>query len=464
MISLKKSWLVVGAILTWIVLAVILHSVWHNLQSPPSGDEPHYLVMARSLILDHDLDLRNDYALTNRYRDFFGGTLDTHFSIPRDGSEPKYSIHGAGIPLLVAGPMKYWGWRGAVDVMLAVAAALLMLSWLWVFKLTGSAWWSTTTAVIMASSVSYLSLAGHVFPDLIIAGLLVLALTLLRAGPKTANLMCLGLIIGVLPWIHVKTIFYVATLGILALWPLRQQWRQASAWKLAAWLIIPAAILLGLYEWSLLAWYGTLLPTKAFSSSGQLFQISPLLSLSAGLFDATKGLLVNNPAFVLILPGLVVWWWRDRRSLAVVLLLILPTLLLQTTFNDWWGGWSPTGRYWLEFLPLLLPAAGFALADLSGLLWRCFFALALLVQLKYSQIYLSLHPSWRLPSEANPVMEQIQAQHRLNFGRFLPRFSPTAAMSHAWLKSYIMALACLALMGAGLWKYRHTRISRKSLQ
>src|SRR6185503_13608863 len=45
----------------------------------PQGDEPHYLVMAQSLLRDGDLDLQNEFA-GREYAAFFAGTLQPHTS------------------------------------------------------------------------------------------------------------------------------------------------------------------------------------------------------------------------------------------------------------------------------------------------------------------------------------------------------------------------------------------------
>src|SRR5207248_9687059 len=49
---------------------------WHH--APPySGDEPHYLVVANSLITDGDVDVKNDY-LDQRYLKYTHGPIDPH--------------------------------------------------------------------------------------------------------------------------------------------------------------------------------------------------------------------------------------------------------------------------------------------------------------------------------------------------------------------------------------------------
>ena len=68
-------------------------------QVGPQGDEPHYLMVADSLLHDHDLSLEQDYA-EGRYRDFHPEPLAPHYRVRgRDGA--IYSLHAVGLSLLV---------------------------------------------------------------------------------------------------------------------------------------------------------------------------------------------------------------------------------------------------------------------------------------------------------------------------------------------------------------------------
>ena len=69
----------------WLLLpaAFAIHSaVAMRVQSQvgPEGDEPHYLMVADSLLRDHDLSLERDYA-EGRYRVFHPGDLAPHYRL-----------------------------------------------------------------------------------------------------------------------------------------------------------------------------------------------------------------------------------------------------------------------------------------------------------------------------------------------------------------------------------------------
>ena len=83
------------------------------------GDEPHYLLTAKSLVDDGSVDLLDEYR-ERSYRSFYPRTLDPH-GVLTEGrlNEP----HGIGFPLLIA-PAYAIGGATAVELWLAALAAL----------------------------------------------------------------------------------------------------------------------------------------------------------------------------------------------------------------------------------------------------------------------------------------------------------------------------------------------------
>src|SRR3954447_13872435 len=90
-----------AAFLIWLVLGVAYGSTL-GMDSVPghdyAGDEPHYLLAARSLTDDHTLDVRHDY------QDKAYGKFDPLPPRPqgrfREGA--RYEPHSIGLPLLAA--------------------------------------------------------------------------------------------------------------------------------------------------------------------------------------------------------------------------------------------------------------------------------------------------------------------------------------------------------------------------
>src|ERR1700730_15561202 len=109
--------LVVAAIPVYATLMVFLAKT-HKL--PLDGDEPHYLIMADSLVTDGDLDLKNNYERNAKSATISGPIQPHSYRQPR-GWVP---YHGAGLCFLVALPCALGG-AWAVRVALCVFTGLL---------------------------------------------------------------------------------------------------------------------------------------------------------------------------------------------------------------------------------------------------------------------------------------------------------------------------------------------------
>src|SRR5437764_11904285 len=87
-----------------------------------AGAEPHYLLTAKSLVDDGDIDLADDYRARG-YGDFYPGTLGPRGLLTRGRLDEP---HGLGFPLLIAPAFAVAGAKG-VEVFLAAVAALAVL-------------------------------------------------------------------------------------------------------------------------------------------------------------------------------------------------------------------------------------------------------------------------------------------------------------------------------------------------
>jgi len=87
---------------------------------PPSGDEPHYLIMADSIASDFDLDLHNNYLSDFDSHRIIGLTIPHVYNVQR-GWMPG---HEPGLAMLIALPFRLDGITGA-RVALCLFAGLL---------------------------------------------------------------------------------------------------------------------------------------------------------------------------------------------------------------------------------------------------------------------------------------------------------------------------------------------------
>jgi hypothetical protein len=81
------SFLIYAALMPWVTERLF-----------PTGDEPHYLLEAHSLLYDHDLDLSNNYA--NDSTLYYPGQIAGHHTVKGSGGQ-ELPFHDIGLPVLL---------------------------------------------------------------------------------------------------------------------------------------------------------------------------------------------------------------------------------------------------------------------------------------------------------------------------------------------------------------------------
>ncbi len=179
-----------------------------------AGDEPHYLLAAQSIVDDHDIDVKNQYAA----RSF---ELYYPYDLDKQGKETKgflHEPHGVGFPLLIAPAYALGGAKG-VELFLAALAALLMaLTYRLALRVVPDPWALGATAAVGVSP-PFLAYATAVYPELTAALLLVaaalLALRLAERVSRRAAFGCFALL-GLLPWLGTKFVPAGIVIGLFA--------------------------------------------------------------------------------------------------------------------------------------------------------------------------------------------------------------------------------------------------------
>src|SRR5436190_7768493 len=323
----------------------------------PAGDEPHYLVIAESLITDHDLLVENNYRRRD-YNAYFAADLRPDFL--RRGTDGEiYSIHAPGLPVLVAPVFAVFGYRGVLLFLALVAGWASALAWIAAWRVTrdiASAWFGWAT---VALSLPFFFQAFVVYPDAPGAAIVMLGvLTLIETDERAASLRRLaatGLALAILPWLHARLAIASGVLGALIL--LRQLGAPVWPRRAVALLAVPmcsAVCWLGFFY----AIYRIPDPRAPYGGSSQ----SSLSNLPRGLiglaFDQQFGVLPNAPVYLCAALGFIPLLRRHTRLAVELLAVIVPYTLSVGAFQMWWAGSSSAARFLTPMLLLLaVPAA-----------------------------------------------------------------------------------------------------------
>ena len=329
----------------------------------PQGDEPHYLVMAQSLLSDGDLDLADEFA-GREYAAFYGGDLAPHTS-PNTPPGRLLSMHSPGLPALLLPAYAAGGYRGARLFLSALAALAAALLYRLVLETTGDEAVAAGTWVLAALAPPLPFFAVTLYPETLAALAIVAFLLAARATPGAAALAAVTVLALALPWVHTKYIpLAAAGLGFTLLRPVGWRARAAAAGAFAASLALLAAFFR--------AQYGSPSFTVALGPADVDPGRAPW-GLAGALLDRQYGLFVVAPALAVGAFGFAALWRRRPGDALRAATLAAIVALPAAAYVGWWGGAAPPARYVLPLVvPLLLAAAAVAhrmrdaLAALAG--------------------------------------------------------------------------------------------------
>ncbi|GAK50406.1 hypothetical protein U14_01637 [Candidatus Moduliflexus flocculans] len=380
-------------------ISIIVYGVsgrYALLRSGFGGDEPHYLLIAHSLVHDHDLNISNNYRQQD-YKAFYTSGLTAHVSIAKNGT--RYPGHPLGLPLLLAPAYALFGANGAIGMMVIFGALFGLQIYLFAFEVAASSRLALLLWALMSFTPPIVLYSSKIYPEIPSALLLITAYRELRACRLTYRSAVLsGLALAILPWMHQRMILPALLLAGFALWQsipvIQHSLRPKSAWHCV---VLPVASLffslgvMGAYYFMI---YGNPLPTAPYNSVGvkQVFSLHVLLreGLLGHLFDQEAGLLMFAPYYLFALPGLLLLF-RQRRAQAVWLALcILSIYVMCGGFDQTWrGGWSPASRFMVALLPFLVTPLCLCLSSRLSRVYHLLFGLFAIISLLWTAQFMA---------------------------------------------------------------------------
>jgi hypothetical protein len=294
-----------------------IHSADHHRYA---GDEPHYLLMARSIASDGDIDLRDEYA-RREYRSFYSGTLRTNGRVVAGRLvEPQ----PPGVSVLLA-PAYALGGSPATELVIAALAALAFVFAAALAHRLVPEPWATAAPLACALSPPALGAATEIYPDVpaaaALTGAALLALRY-RDRPRLRTAVALGIVLAPVPWLGVKYLV-PAVVVLLAAWRWAARRGRGTHGLVAAEVLFASLVAYVTVNGRL---YEGLTPyavgpagkpsAEALSSVDVLGHLPRLASL---WLDRGVGLLRWAPAFALAFFAAWLLWrsYRDRVARAV---------------------------------------------------------------------------------------------------------------------------------------------------
>jgi len=349
-----------------------------------AGDEPRFLLTARSLAHDGDVNVFDDYR-SNAYRSFYKERLSGQGTVDRT-AQTQYEPGGLGFPVLLT-PAYLVGGATAVELFLAALAALAVaLAYLLALRVVPDPW-ALGASLAVGVSPPLLAYSTTVYPELaagaLLAGAMLLGLCAAERATRVRVYGCFALL-ALVPWMSVRLVPAALAIAFYVVGRMRRQRHGLMALMGLEIGAFSAALFIAVNE----GFYGGLTPYSALpaaahatgaDSAGGYLGRAPRL---AGLFlDRDVGLLRWAP--VLLLGFVGVWLlWRGRQerlaaavpgysemaacaglcTAAIGLQLLVAAFVAPVIDGPWFAG-----RQLIAVLPLAIPLCAWGLRHLPRL-------------------------------------------------------------------------------------------------
>lgn len=330
----------------------------------PSGDEPHYLVIAQSLWRDGDLKIEDNHQRGD-YREYYPDDLEPHY-LTRGSDGEIYSIHPIGVSVLLAPIYALAGYTGSVWALILMGAAAAAVGWRWTVSTLNAPGAATFAWAAISLSAPFMFNTFTVYPEIAAALAVTFAMTSAIRAARTSGIgrwLAIGLAIAALPWLSTKYAPMSAALFLVVMFRIRDAGSRddgflallgnTKAWTVAA---IYAISLLGWFVF-FYAYWGTPLPMAPYGALVQTTPLNLVFGAPGLLFDQEYGLLAYAPVYLLAASGLYAMWrgGAELRRLAIEITFVFGALLAMVgAFAIWWGGTSAPARPIASGLPLLM--------------------------------------------------------------------------------------------------------------
>ncbi|HMF99061.1 MAG TPA: hypothetical protein VKE96_32395, partial [Vicinamibacterales bacterium] len=426
---------------------IYLLAAWQIFPQLPGGDEPHYLVIAQSLLKDGDLQIENNHQRGD-YEAYFPGPLKPDY-LALGKNRKIYSVHAPGLPAVVAPVFALFGYPGVLAFLALVSGLGTALAWRAAWLVTGDAAASWFGWATVSLSIPFLFQAFIVYPDGLGATIVMMSFLFALTAERRSALALVGVAVGLalLPWLHSRFAVTAAALAVVIV--ARQLAAPNRLRRVTTFASVPLLSALAWFSFFYVI-YGTPNPAAPYGGYIQSSIANVPRGLAGLLFDQQFGILVNAPVYLCVFGGVVLLARHHRRVAIDLALVVIPYSIVTAFYYMWWGGLASPGRFLASLLlPLAVPAGVWFAASGRAVRLLGVGALMLSVLLGATLIFVD-HGAfvYNVRDGASKVLRWASPLVDLTTG--LPSLFQTAALG-AIGRAMIWLLAIATTAGVAVW-------------
>jgi len=414
---------------------------------PPTGDEPHYLLIARSVTADFDADLKNNYENQDSYRDFYPAFLEYEniHNTPGKNGAGIYSLHSIGLPALISPFLPAGGRIGVMLFMAFIAALAVMLLFMIMTGLDFGMQRSLLFASIFAFAAPFSINSSLVLTEIPAVLIVLYCIRLLVSGKGNSIFFFAG--IAFLPWLHSKYILLSASIYFLRYTVLFREKKLRLQDEAANNLVIAvSAAVFFIYYFHIYGKpAGTALSDIFVSSSFYfIFSIKNALKAFFGMLaDRNFGILFYAPVYFFTAWGLILAAAEKNFKMLIPAFVGLPYMCVFLFWSDWGGSMAPARQLIPGVFAFALYAAYFdyKYSLSSSKIFRIMSVYSL-----SAVFFMFCMPFLRYPSTKDKIFSFLHG-HGFNLGWFFADFHDNIGFIH------ILYVILVIILTAAGYKY-----------
>ena len=350
-----------------------------------TGDEPHYMIVAHSVVSDGDFDLFDDYNLEKAWQKFYTGhELLPHYA---PGIGGRYSTRPIGFGVFII-PFYMLGTAigdpiVVLRIVMAILYALFMANCYLLCRDLGVSRKPSIIAWAFASfSIPLAFYSYSIYPEVLTGLLCVIAVRLMITWNERSfiNPLLAGLCLSILPWLGLKYTAMTVVFGI-GFVILIFRGKAALMRSLGFLALVPVLSAL-LYAAFLYGLYGTISPSAVYTGVGEGAK-------TTGVFNMQTYGVGENPVAAFLRTMLL--YFLDQRDgiifysafylmgIAGIILLVKKVKLIRTmmiaflaywmvyAYSAWNSGHAPPGRPFVAVIWILILGLAVAFERCKGI-------------------------------------------------------------------------------------------------